>query len=49
MVPLLANLMMMVKIMIIIKKQIFVQDLAKPLTIEREKIIIKLTSNGTKS
>ena len=41
--------MMLIKIMIIMMKQIFVQHLAKPLTIEREKIIIKLTSNGTKS
>ena len=41
--------MMLIKIMIIMMKQIFVRQLAKPLTIEREKIIIKLTSNGTKS
>ena len=41
--------MMLIKIMILMMKQIFVQHLEKTLTIEREKIIIKLTSSGTKS
>ena len=39
--------MMMIKIMIIMTKQIFVQRLAEPITIKR-KIIINLISNGTK-